>query len=409
MASNKLDETRSFIDLYTHSFGESEVPNSYIIWCAISLIAAAVADRVWVTKFGKLPPNLYVALLGPSANGKDTAIDGMMDLAMQHPKIGAINFRSTAPNLLHYMTKSRKDDHGVMHPNGRLYLVMPEVSMSLRKGDISDDFVKVMTALYSGKPYPLTDGTVTRGDTVLRDYTLNWIFGSVLVWLLDVIPATSISGGTFGRIIGVHHDYQRDKRVEMPSRPLDVREVTDHLHRRLDELTEIEGEFTLTPSAKSVMSRWYNERTWPEDDSLVPAWKRQHDLVLKLSMILSLSDGVDLMIRDSHVWQAQKLSESVIRRLADIQAAAATSRNTDGIVFVRQYLGGVKRPVGRTELLKKFIARGFGGAPELSLVMQTLNESGESIERGLGRAKIYSFMGRRKMPLVTMPKPEEDE
>ena len=44
-----LDEgERQFIDLYMHMIGRSEVPRRFHFWSAMSLLAACVADRVWV-------------------------------------------------------------------------------------------------------------------------------------------------------------------------------------------------------------------------------------------------------------------------------------------------------------------------------------------------------------------------
>lgn len=406
-----LDEPRTILDCYLYICGASEIPASYNLWCGISLIASAVEDRVWINKFGPLYPNLYVGLLGPSANGKNEAMKIAMKIMKQHPKIGLFYGRATAQFLLSHMSKNRTDDAGKTHRNRALVMVMPELSMCLPKGDGADTFIKQVTDMFSGDTeIPLMEGTITRSLNAMHDgWCLNWLFGSNLAWLLDVIPATAISGGTFGRIIGVHENYLWGERYEMPVFPTDRDEVLSHLHRRIDEIGEITGEVTRTASAKSVMTRWYKEREKPDDDAIVPAWKRQQDIVFKLSMILSLSESTDLVVTDSHAWKAMKLSESIIRKLGDLQAAAATSRDTAGIAYVRQLMRGVRRPMGRTEILKRVISKGIGGAQQLTEIMQTLTESGEVAERGLGRAKIYSYMARRKMPLVTMPKPEEDE
>lgn len=399
----------SFIDRYLHICGDSEVPGLYNLWSGIALVAAAVADRVWVTKFGRLTPNMYIALLGPSGNGKDTAIDTMMELAIEHPRIGALNFRSTAPALLQYMTRSRTTESRERFDNSRIFLVMPEVSMSLRKGDIADDFIKTIGAMYSRKPYPLHDVTITRDHKVLKEYCVNVIIGSVLEWLLDVIPHTAISGGTFGRFVGVHTGYDYAKRVEMPTRPADYDRVVGRLHNHLRLLTELEGEFTLSAHARMLMSAWYAERSAPDDESLAPAWKRQHDLILKLGMILALADSPvePLVIKTPHVVRAQALSDMVIRRLGDLQAAAATSRDTQGVVFVRQIFKALRRPVMRTELLKRIVAKGIGGAQALDQIMWTLEEAGEVTHRDSGRSRVYLPRVGGQRPTVRAETPAE--
>lgn len=395
---SKLDTTSSFIDLYLHACGDSEVPLAYQLWACISLVAASVEDRVWYEKFrdDKLPPNLYIGLLGPSANGKGEAIKRAMKIAALHPRLHVYNGRATPQFLFQYMSKSRLAEDGQHYPNNKVLLVQEELGDSIDRGDSADHFVKFMTANYAKQPFLKNDGTITRDLKTVRDPIFNWLFGSNLEWMLDVFPATSISGGTWGRIVGVNQGYI-DKRVRQPTTPYDYDYVMDHLHERLEELLTIEGRFTLTQHADIIDDKWYTERETPTDYALRPAWKRQHDLVLKLAMVLSLSDSLDLRITGNHMSKAQILSEMVMRKLGEIQAAAVTTPETKGISFAKQTLKGVKRPMLHTELLRKFYAKGLGGRDQLSHAIQTLEESGEITHRDGGRSRMYMWVGKKRM------------
>ncbi len=79
---SKLDETLNFIKLYVHAQGRSEVPQKFHIWSCISLLAASVADRVYVRWLRSQPisPNLYVFLVAPSGIGKDVATNCVAEL-----------------------------------------------------------------------------------------------------------------------------------------------------------------------------------------------------------------------------------------------------------------------------------------------------------------------------------------
>jgi hypothetical protein len=396
---SKLDTTTSFIDLYTHTCGESEVPYSYNLWAGISILAAAVADRVWYEKFPgkKLPPNLYVGLIGPSANGKGEAIDTAVRLTQQHSAINVYNGRATPQFLFQWMARSRNAEDGQRYDNNKVLVVHEELSEAIDRGDSADRFVKFMTRHYTSRPYLTVDGTITRQLQGVTDPCLSWLFGSNLDWMLDVFPPSAISGGTWGRIVGVYQGYNLAYRKRKPSAPFDYDRVIDHLHMRLDELTAIEGPFWMTEHAEHIAEKWYTEREAPSDEALVPAWKRQDDLVLKLAMILSLSDSLDLKIGGHHMWRAQELSEVVMRKLGEIQAAAATTPDTRGISFAKQVLKGAKRPVLHTELLKKFYAKGLGGRDQLLNAVQTLMDSGEVLHRDSGRSRVYMWGGKRRM------------
>lgn len=403
----KLATTTSFIDLYLHACGDTEIPLPYNLWSCVALIAATVNDRVWYEKFAgkKLPPNLYVGLIGPSANGKGEAIDNVVRLASQHPAINVYNGRATPQFLFQWMGRERNGEDGGRYKNNKVFVVHEELSESIDRGDSADRFVKFMTRHYSARPYLSVDGTITRALQSVADPNITWLFGSVLDWMLDVFPPTAISGGTWGRIVGVYQGYNLDKRIRKPKAPRDYNEVVDHLHDRLEELLAVEGPFTMSQGAEAIEARWYDERVAPTDESLVPAWKRQHDLVLKIAMILSLSDGLDLRIASHHMWKAQELSEVVMRKLGEIQAAAASTPETKGISFARQFLKGTRRPVLHTELLRKFYAKGLGGAEQLMQAVRTLEESGEIAHRDGGRSRVYMWSGRKKM---TRAKAEEN-
>ena len=76
---------RHFLNLYMHMIGRSEVPRRFHFWSAMSLLAACVADRVWVKAdiATKIYPNLYVFLVGPSGSGKEQAIKVVLKLVAE--------------------------------------------------------------------------------------------------------------------------------------------------------------------------------------------------------------------------------------------------------------------------------------------------------------------------------------
>jgi hypothetical protein len=100
--------TPSFIEWYLYSAGLSWVPAEFHLWCALSVIAACVADRVWFEKFRgeRLTPNLYVMLIGPSGVGKNQAIRKAQKLVERAPnreRVGLYRGKISAQSLLSYL------------------------------------------------------------------------------------------------------------------------------------------------------------------------------------------------------------------------------------------------------------------------------------------------------------------
>jgi len=76
----KLDD---WIDSFMEFTKESEPPDSFRLWTAISVIAAALQRKVKIS-WGHITwyPNMYIILVGPSASRKGTAMGPGYDLLM---------------------------------------------------------------------------------------------------------------------------------------------------------------------------------------------------------------------------------------------------------------------------------------------------------------------------------------
>ncbi|MGH7179232.1 MAG: hypothetical protein ACREJC_17780, partial [Tepidisphaeraceae bacterium] len=147
----KLEQTSNLLALYLHQCGETEVPTLFHVWACLTTIAASVADRVGLEKFkGKLlAPNLYTVLIGPSGLGKGEAIDTALKFVADNKTVNAFQGKATAPYLLDYMGKKQSLGGKKVIANPKLFLVTPELSMSVGKGDYADAFIKFMTELYT--------------------------------------------------------------------------------------------------------------------------------------------------------------------------------------------------------------------------------------------------------------------
>ena len=78
----------TFLDRYIHTAGVTFTPPAFHRWACLSLVAAALADRVWIEKPKKQAhPNAYLLLAGPAGCGKGDALDMMKKLASDVPPL----------------------------------------------------------------------------------------------------------------------------------------------------------------------------------------------------------------------------------------------------------------------------------------------------------------------------------
>lgn len=397
----KLLETSNFVDLYMHMVGKSEVPRAYHEWACLSLMAACVADRVWLEKFkgSKLAPNLYVILIGPSGDGKGVGISRALKFVKDLPIVNTYRGKSTGQYLIEHLGRQRKlpDGRRVIE-NAKLYLATPELSMSVGTGQIADDFIKIMTDLWEGgDEIPLQFGTRMYGNVVIRGQCINWIGGSTKQWFVDTLNLAAIKGGAVARMVLVVAQADPSVRYTEPVLPDDYDEVRDHLQARVLMLTSAEGMFEKSREAWEVEDRWYHDpaRQPPDDDALVPTWKRQHDLVLKLAQLYCLADGRDLVIGRDHMTKAISMSYTAQRGLPEIVALAAMPPAHNHFMWVRDIIrkhGAIQR----TTLGGRCSRRGIT-ASKLDEYIRTLKSEGAiTIARRPPRSALwYQWVGRR--------------
>jgi len=383
-----------------HHCGVSEVPKEYHLWAAISLIAACTDDRVWYEKFHdkKLKMNQYVILIGPSGVGKGEAIDTAMKFIPSAPSIRPYRGKATGAHLADAFGKPVRLGKKLILPKPTIFLITPELSMSVGEGPIAMDFVKRMTELYTGGDYTWREGTRTHGAIEFKAPCVNWLAGTTVQWLVESVPRSAIESGFFARVIPIEVSYDLNRRFAKPLVPDDYDRVTEWLHRHIEWMNGVHGEFRMTRKALAVKDHWYMNRPSPSDEALIPSWKRQDDLVIKLSMALALCEKTDrLIVTSKHVVQAQYLVNEAHKSLPGLIAFASMSPETQGLQAVSDIIRIAKR-MPHTALLRRVSHRGIT-SKQLMEHLDTLKarqdiqviqlERGRSYQWIHGRAKVF--------------------
>lgn len=338
-----------FLKLYLRHVGRSEIPESFHYWSAISLIAACVSDRVWYKKFAdsKMFPNLYVMLIGPSGLGKGNAINPALKFVKPaniqervRPYIGNI----TKQALIDVLSQRKRKEQ----PVTRLWFISPELGDDVPPGPLGEDLIRFLTKIYEGDfPLPIKERTRTHGLREISQPILNWLSGTTPEWLRLSLPKYAIEGGSFARICSIQVNYDLDKRIYEPEYPPDRDNLINALHAHVKLLSAVGGEFRMSDEAKAIDRQWYMTRETEQDGSLIPIWRRNHDMVLKLAMILSLAgDPLNLLIDSMHIKTAQKLIHVLYRNAPSMLRLASNSPEVEGLQRVADIikrLGQVQR------------------------------------------------------------------
>lgn len=392
-AGTRVAETLNFLKLYLHAAGISNVPREYHFWCALSLLAALVGDRVWLEKIRNKPlaPNLFVMLVGNSGSGKGVAIDNAVWFMPKLPHLGFFRGMVTAPRLVDYMGSRHKGPDGGMHPPcPKVYLCTPELALSLGSGPLADLMVKMLTEMYGGGDYPFQHGTRVGGDVIVKGPCVNWIAGSAREWFLTALTREAIRGGALARMCLIEPRQQTgDVMITTPAYPDDYDVVCQHLKARCLSLAYTTGEFTMTTNAVEVETRWNSTRQRPDNPDLEPSWQRQHALMLKIAMVLALAEGGPLVVAKRHVQAAIPLVTEAQRPTANLIALSNAGYEMRHYYHVRDTIERARR-IQRSVLQRRISSRGVS-AQVLDDVLRTLSVE-KRVESEITKHKGHSVM-----------------
>lgn len=360
----------NFIADYLHAAGKSEVPRTFHRWTALSVLAATMMDRIWMRKgMSKLKPNLYIFLIAPSGCGKGEAIGTGLRLIKDIPQIALEYGRTTGPAMLDRLSAKA----GPAKDNSKLYLVTPELAMAVGRGPQADDLIKLMTELYAGSEVPLIERTRTSGRHVIRGHCLNWIAGTTKEWLRDCVTREAVEGGFFARVSCVQASYSTP-RVFEPTVPPDAEATAKRLQNHLEHLLTLEGEMRFDPRALALHEEWYLTRPEPTDEILLPSWRREDDMVRKISMLLAMAEpDPQPIILPHHAAEAQQIVAETARQLPIVIDYIGAGMDSDTMRRVRRVIFEAKTI--HHKVLAENMARVGVTSDKLRLCIDTLLEA----------------------------------
>ena len=383
----------NFIDLYLRHTGVSEVPKRFHYWCALSVVAALVGDRVWlnVSQGKQVYPNLYVFLIGPSGCGKGNAIDIAMKLIEGIEETQLYSGMATKQAFIDFLLKDVK----AVSPDGmrtaiqpKVYFVTEELAMALPQGELAYGLLTFMTGVFMRPSQPIIEGTRGRGYNKIVKPTCNWLAGSNEAWLVESVPKSAMESGFLARVCLVQA--RRDRNVRHPRvlYPPDYEDIKAELRRRAEAYVWVAGEYQLSEDAIEVHDQWYLNRPEPEDRALDPSFYRADEMVYKLALLFALTDWdgefdeqgqcvVDTTVTAAHMTEAIEAWTDLTYDIGGVVNMAATTPQSADVLKVQEMIerAGI---ISRSQLMQKGQGRGLN-KERLDKALATLIEGDQVV------------------------------
>lgn len=384
MAPRRLSNWLKAYLVYT---AESESPEEYHVWVALSCIAGAIRRKAFFDMgYFSLYPNMYIVLVGPAGRcKKSTAMRIGRGLLGAVPGLNFTTDSTTRERLIQDLSTAFADGHSSMTA------FSSEFASLLTSSGM--DMVVFLTDIFDS-PTDWAHKTKTGGTNRIKAPYLNLIGATTPDWIAKAMPLDTVGIGLTSRIVFVFQDTPR-VRPAFPTLSAEQMALHKLLVEDLVSMSHISGEYKLSPEAKANYEEWYQARIeLPNptgDPRLNGYYERKPMHLLKLAMILAASHHDELIISTENIDQAKQLFDFVEVKMTKVFANVGKNPLTNDYSEVEAMIDKMDtRTFGQLMDQFKHSVR----KEELAEVLETLVSTGKVIP-GPGNTFKYN---REKKP-----------
>lgn len=292
----------SFISTFVDATANLGAPTIFRKWTAMSLLGAAVEQKVWVKTSRPLFPNMYVILIAHPGVGKTRTISEGRYIAQAVTDLHLAPISMTFASLVDALAEAKCEL--VRAPQGKInynamYITADELGAFMHKYD--NEMIDGLAAFYDPTPYKQTRRTESL-VVEIKSPQLNILAGSTPQNLLNFMPEKAWGQGFTSRIILVFSD----ERIVVDDFADHGAPPTEDLKHDLKQVASLYGQFTVTEAYKSAVNSWRatGELPIPDHPKLIHYITRRRVHIYKLSMIASLNRDNALVLTEADFFTA---------------------------------------------------------------------------------------------------------
>lgn len=390
--------TSGWLGKYLYFSGSLQACARFRFFTAVAVMGAAVNNKVWIQRgdkglLPKLFPNPWVILLGPPGYGNKTQTInmGVNCLHMACEDVKLLSDKLTPESLVKSLSEpvDIKDTIRLGPRDATGLIKAPELSVVFGKQQYNTGLVSLITDLYDFREEWVSE-TIMRGRNVLRNICITVLGGSTPDWLQTMLPQDAFTGGFMSRFIIVEMPPTYLKMEGWPTAP----EQSDMWQSIVDELCEISklrGEMQWTDGSRQAYIDYY-EALRPTGDRQKDAYRvREVEQILKVAMVLALSDKSLVLIKD-YFDQARMIMNGLLEEV-EARITHLTTHPRMGLVQEIKDLLLRFGPKSEKELIKHFYRTLSYGEMQYHEAISILLRSGTIQREGKVGSYVYRISG----------------
>lgn len=352
-----------WLDRVITETAEAESPTSFIYWSALAAVSAVVNNKVYLQKGGiyKLYPNVYVMLVAKSGLRKGYPVAFSKALVQEVNNTRIISGRSSVQAIIKELSQSKAVPGGGIIKDSIGYINSGEFSTALVR---DEDSLTILTDLFDGHYNPSWNNTLKgSGKEELKNVNITLLGAFNQTHFNTMISQKELTGGFVARCITVleHKRSHKNDLLDDDTVPVDTKGLAEYLKG----LTKLEGKFRLEVDAKAMFRKWYKSFEPEESDDTTGTLNRIHDTILKVSMLISLARGGELVIRKTYLEEA---FEKVMQTVQSItQITAGSGIDVDFSAKLRVVLNELIQATGFTLTRAEILGKHYGDFDKFTL------------------------------------------
>jgi hypothetical protein len=360
-----------FINDLLEQTEEIETPASFIKWAGFASISAILKRNVFLNKWAyKLYPNIYILFIADSGLAKGFANVIATKLVGSVDNTRVISGRNSIQGILADLSKATTSNNG-----GPPIL---DASCFLNSGEFvnfllqDDQAVSILTELYDSNYIQKYTSTLKgTGKETLKDPYVVLLGSSNETLLKEALPESSVEGGFIARTILVREDKKRciNPLTRAPTKPIDWNSLSHYLK----EIAKLRGEFRYTSESRDFYEEWYREFAKRDFTDKTGTANRLHDTILKLAIIISCSQRLDLVLEKSDIEKA--IEELVVVKSKERGLFLVAQNKSELAVKTKKVLSEIARNGKRKRIRILQDLMGYVNADELDKVIDNLKQA----------------------------------
>lgn len=318
------------------------------------MLSAAVRKNVYLDRFYyNLYANVFVILVSKrSGLRKGVPVSLASKILHEAGVTRLVEGMNSIQGVIKELSTQKTLESGKVISNAQAIMLTGEFDTFLVQDPMA---LTILTALWNTHEHHKgwTKNLRNSAPETLKEPCITLLAASNEVLFDDLVKSKDVEGGFIARSFIVYESKRRsiNPLTERPEGILPTKELAEHLVA----VSLVTGEFHWTKGSKSVYEKWYTRLCGIEYDDKTGTLDRLGDQVLKLAMILSLAESLDLVISDRHMEIAIEKSEDCVAGVKQVTMGSGTGQDSAATGKILKYLLVTPgHAVSRQVLLKKF-------------------------------------------------------